>query len=133
MVDAIESTEVDGVRLADKLVEQPGVGAISSFMTPVQVAIENGAPVPTTDAEVKTLLESGLERIPAARSELVSGLFEGELAAGTIAPSGLLLAFFEAPTNADETACSSICRRSWSPPSSRRPSASHRLAVLVRR
>ena len=103
VLDAIEATQVDGVRLADKLVEQPGVGAISSFMTPVQVAVENGAPVPATDAEVKALLEASLERAPAAQAELLSGLFEGGLEAGPTAPSGLLVAFFEAPANSVET------------------------------
>lgn len=104
VVDAIEATEVDGVRLADKLVEQPGIGSISSFMSPVRLAIANGAPEPTTDAEVKALLEAGLERAPAAQAQLLTGLFEGELEAGIAAPSGLLVAFFEAPADADESA-----------------------------
>jgi predicted RND superfamily exporter protein len=104
VTEAIESVAIDGVRLADKLVEQPGVGAITSFMSPVELAVANGAPAPTTDAEVKALVEAGLERAPAAQTELLSSLFEGGLETGTTAPAGLLLAFFETPANAAEQA-----------------------------
>ena len=101
---AIDAVEVDGVRLADKLVERPGVGAITSFMSPVQLAVAAGAPAPATDAQVKAMIEAGLERTPPAQAELLSGLFEGKLEAGPRAPSGLLLAFFETPANAAESA-----------------------------
>jgi len=102
VIAAIESIEVDGVRLADKLVEQPGVGAVTSFMTPVDLAVANGAPAPTTDAELKAMLSAGLERIPPAQAELIGNLYEGGLGDGVTAPSGLMVAFFEAPTNPDE-------------------------------
>jgi predicted RND superfamily exporter protein len=104
VVEAIESVEVNGVRLADLLVEQPGAGAVTSFMSPVQLAVANGAPAPTTDAEVKAMVEAGLARTPAAQAELLSGLFEGRLESGTSAPSGLMLAFFQTPADADASA-----------------------------
>ena len=97
VTEALEAVEVDGARLTDFLVEQPGLGAVTSFMSPVELAVANGAPAPTTDAEVKALLESGLAFAPPAQAELISGLFEGGLADGTAAPAGLILAFFETP------------------------------------
>jgi predicted RND superfamily exporter protein len=102
--EAIRSVEVDGIRLADRLVEQPGVGAIASFMSPVLLAVEYGAPRPTTDAEVKALVEAGLERAPATQAELLAGLYEGALVTGPSAPSGLVLAFFETPATPEESA-----------------------------
>lgn len=104
VIEAIESVEVDGVRLADKLVEQPGTGAITSFMAPVTLAIENGAPPPTTDAQVKAMLQTGLERVPGPQAELLFGLVEDGLDDTTTSPSGLMVAFFDAPANADESA-----------------------------
>ncbi len=97
VVETLEAVELDGVKLTDFLVEQPGVGAISSFMSPVELAVANGAPAPTTDAEVKALLETGLAFAPPAQAELLNGLFEGNLAEGASAPAGLMLAFFETP------------------------------------
>ncbi len=100
---AIEATEVDGVRLADLLVSQPGTGVITSFMTPVQLAIANGAPVPTTDAEVKALFQGALAQAPAEQSQLLAQLVEGDVTAGAAsAPSGLMVTFFEAPADAAE-------------------------------
>jgi predicted RND superfamily exporter protein len=97
VVQTLESIEIDGTRLTDFLVEQPGAGPITSFMSPVQLAVANGAPAPTTDAEVKALLESGLDFAPPAEAELLDGVFEGGLADGATAPAGLMLAFFETP------------------------------------
>ena len=97
VVEALEAVEVDGARLTDFLVEQPGLGTVTSFMSPVELAVANGAPAPTTDAEVKVLLESGLAFAPPAQAELLNGLFEGNLEEGTTAPAGLMLAFFETP------------------------------------
>ena len=97
VVETLQSVEIDGVRLTDFLVDQPGTGSITSFMSPVELAIANGAPAPTTDAEVKALLETGLAFAPPAQAELLNGLFEGGLGEGTAAPAGLMLAFFETP------------------------------------
>ena len=100
---AIAATEVDGNGLADRLVSQPGSGAITSFMTPVELAIANGAARPTTDAEVKALFASSLAAAPATQSQFLAQLVEGDLDAGTTsAPSGLMVTFFEAPTDAAE-------------------------------
>jgi predicted RND superfamily exporter protein len=102
---AIEATEIDGVRLADLLVSQPGSGPITSFMTPVQLAVANGAPVPTSDAEVKALLGASLAQAPAEQSQLLAQLIEGDVTSGAVsAPSGLMVTFFEAPADADEAA-----------------------------
>ena len=98
---AIEATSIDGTRLADLLVAQPGTGAIASFMTPVQLAIAAGAPVPTSDAEVKALLAGALAQAPAAQAQLLSGLIEGDAASGSAA-SGLMVTFFASPSDAAE-------------------------------
>ncbi len=100
---AIETTELDGVRLADFLVTQPGGGPITSFMTPVELAIANGAPPPTTDAAVKALFAGALAAAPPEQSQLLAQLVEGDLAAGaSAAPSGLMLTFFREPADAAE-------------------------------
>ncbi len=105
MAAAIEATELDGVRLADYLVTQPGSGPITSFMTPVQLAVANGAPVPTTDAEVKALFSTALSQAPVDRSQLLAQLLEGDVSSGSVSsPSGLMVTFFEAPADADEAA-----------------------------
>ena len=88
VVETLQSVEIDGVRLTDFLVEQPGTGSITSFMSPVELAVANGAPAPTTDAEVKALLESGLAFAPPAQAELLNGLFEGGLEDGHHGPRG---------------------------------------------
>ena len=91
---AIEATELDGVRLADYLVTQPGSGPITSFMTPVQLAVANGAPVPTTDAEVKALFSTALSQAPVDRSQLLAQLLEGDVSSGSVSsPSGLMVTF----------------------------------------
>ena len=56
---SVRSSEV-----AEYLVDQPQNPAILSYLFPVQVAIQGGAPVPTTDAEVKALYKAGLEQLP---------------------------------------------------------------------
>ncbi len=104
VVEAIDSVEVDGLRLRDVLVEQPGVGPITSYMTPVGQAVAAGAPAPETDAAVKAMVESGLERVPPAQAEHLRGLYEGRLEDGVTAPSGLMLAFLQAPQSPQESA-----------------------------
>ncbi len=105
VAEAIDATEVDGRRLAGLIVPQPGVGGISSFVTPIQLAVQRGAPAPTTDAEVRATLQAALEQVPAEQSQLLSQLIEGDVANTPIsAPSGLMVAFLEAPSNGEETA-----------------------------
>ncbi len=48
----------------DLLVDTPTQSAIMSHLLPVQYAIAAGAPMPTSDAEVKQLYLAGLEQLP---------------------------------------------------------------------
>lgn len=50
---------------AQYLVESDDSPAVLSYLAPVQYAIQAGAPVPTTDEEVKQLYRMGLESVPA--------------------------------------------------------------------
>ena len=57
--ESIRSSDV-----AELLVDQPQNPAILSYIAPVQFAIAAGAPIPTTDAEVKALYTAGLDQTP---------------------------------------------------------------------
>ncbi|RLE15079.1 MAG: hypothetical protein DRJ28_04685 [Actinobacteria bacterium] len=66
----------ESVRMSDAgsyLVDSNGSPAVLSYLAPVQFAIQGGAPVPTSDAEVKTLYTMGLDSVaPEVRSFLVA-------------------------------------------------------------
>ncbi|NHZ71301.1 MAG: MMPL family transporter, partial [Proteobacteria bacterium] len=49
---------------AQYLIDRPQAPAITSFMTPALFALQGGAPMPTSDAEVKALYLAGLEGLP---------------------------------------------------------------------
>lgn len=105
VAQVLRDVEIDDVRLADLIVPQPGVGDITSFMTPVQLAIQNGAPAPTTDAEVKSTLRAALSQTPAGQANLLGRLVQGGVSSGSpVAPSGLLVTFMEAPSDDAEAA-----------------------------
>jgi len=92
-VDAIRTTVLGGT-LAPYLVDQPGTGPVVHYLTPVEFAIANGAPAPTSDAEVKALYAAVLAdpETPPELVGLAAGLLPGsaDQAAGT-SPSGLML------------------------------------------
>ena len=98
ITDAIRTTEVDGARLGDWLVAQPGTGDITSFLAPIDLAVANGAPAPTSDADLKAMLAAAADRIPPAQAGLIRGLFDDPAALDTgTAGAGLVLAFLRAP------------------------------------
>jgi predicted RND superfamily exporter protein len=104
VTQAIRDTEVDGQYLGERLVTRSGTEPILSFLSPLQTALETGVAAPTTDAEVKSMLQAGLERLPADQAQLFRGLYDdgADPAAGS-ATAGLMVAFLRAPsTPADE-------------------------------
>lgn len=103
VTDAIRTTELDGVKLADWLVAQPGTGDITSFLAPIEAGIANGAPAPTTDDALKAMLAQAAGFIPPAQAGLVRGLFDDPAALETgTAGAGLVLAFLRSPDGAAE-------------------------------
>lgn len=94
-VDAVRNTVLGG-SLSDYLIDQPGTGPLVHYLTPVEFALDNGAPVPTTDAALKAIYGAALAD-PDAPPEL-NGLAIGLLpvsadVATASSPSGLLLVF----------------------------------------
>ncbi len=58
---------------AEYLIDSNGTPAVLSYLAPVQLAIEGGAPIPTSDAEVKALYALGMDSVaPEFRSFLVA-------------------------------------------------------------
>jgi predicted RND superfamily exporter protein len=104
VTEAINAAEYEGTALSDLAVAQPGADPIVSFLNPVEQAVANGAPLPTTDDEVKATFTAGLQQAPPEAAGFLSALLsnDADLDAAT-ASSGLVLAFFEAPANNDET------------------------------
>jgi hypothetical protein len=94
-VDAVRNTVVTGA-LQTYLIDQPGTGPVVHYLTPVEFAINDGAPVPATDAALKAIYGAALAD-PDAPPEL-TGLAIGLLPASAdvataSSPSGLLLVF----------------------------------------
>ncbi len=58
--------------------DTPQSFAILSYLAPVQFAIQGGAPMPTSDAEVKALYTAGLEQIPPESRPFVTGLLSDD-------------------------------------------------------
>lgn len=83
---AVQSME-ESVRAAtsDILVDTPQSPAVVTYLAPVQFAIQNGAPVPTSDAEVKALYVAGLEQMPPEFAGFVTVLVsdDADLQTGT--------------------------------------------------
>ncbi len=104
VTEAINAAEYEGTALSDLAVAQPGADPIVSFLNPVEQAVANGAPSPTTDDEVKATFTTGLQQAPPEAAGFLSALLsnDADLDAAT-ASSGLVLAFFDAPTSNDET------------------------------
>jgi predicted RND superfamily exporter protein len=70
---------------SDILVDLPNQPAVLSYMAPVQFAIQAGAPVPTSDAEVKALYVAGLESVPPEARQFLTALVsdDADLSSGT--------------------------------------------------
>jgi predicted RND superfamily exporter protein len=103
VTEAIRTTELDGAKLSDWLVAQPGTGDITSFLAPIEIGIANGAPAPTDDASLKAMLAQAAGFIPPAQAGLVRGLFDDPAALDTgESGAGLVLAFLRTPAGAAE-------------------------------
>lgn len=63
---------------AEFLVDTSDAPAVLSYLLPVYVALDEGAPVPTSDAEVKSLYLSGLEQIPAQFRSFLTALLSDD-------------------------------------------------------
>ncbi len=91
---------------AEFLIDANGTPAVLSYLAPVQFALQEGAPMPTSDAEVKALYSAGMESLPPEfRSFLVALLStDADVASGT-ATYGLTAITYESDAeNFDESA-----------------------------
>jgi hypothetical protein len=100
-VNAVSETVVNG-SLGDVLVDQGG-GPIFTFLAPVQGAIAEGAPVPTSDEELRSLFETSLAELPAEQAGFVEGLLpEGGDIGGPASDSGLMIIFTSGAESSDD-------------------------------
>jgi hypothetical protein len=63
---------------AEYLIDTPQSPAVLSYLAPVQFAVDNGAPFPTSDEEVKALYITGLEEVPAQFRSFLEALVSDE-------------------------------------------------------
>ena len=89
------------------LVDQPQSPAILSYMAPVQFALQAGAPMPTSDAEVKALYVAGLDGVPPEFRTFLTALVsdDADLETAT-AELGLTAISYESSDDFDESAVS---------------------------
>jgi predicted RND superfamily exporter protein len=89
------------------LADQPQSPAILSYMTPVQAALQAGAPMPTSDAEVKALYVAGLEQVPTEFRSFLTALVsdDADLETAT-AELGLTAISYVSSEDFDESAAS---------------------------
>jgi predicted RND superfamily exporter protein len=87
------------------LADSSEVPALLSFLAPVQFALEEGAPFPTSDAEVKALYVAGLEQLPAEFRTFLTALVsqDADLKAAT-AEYGLTAISYVSSDDFDESA-----------------------------
>ncbi|MGI9584869.1 MAG: efflux RND transporter permease subunit [Acidimicrobiia bacterium] len=64
--------------VSELLVESQGQPAVLSYMAPVQFALQGGAPMPTSDAEVKALYIAGYESLPQEFQKFVGALLSDD-------------------------------------------------------
>lgn len=90
---------------ASYLVDSEQAPAVLSYIAPVQFAIEAGAPIPTTDADVKALYRMGFEGVPAEfQSFLVALLSNDADPEGGTATYGLTSISYATDEDFDEAA-----------------------------
>ncbi len=98
----------EAVRASDAasiLVDQPQAPAIITYMAPVQFALQAGAPMPTTDAEVKALYIAGLDSMPAEFRSFLTALVSDDANLETAtAELGLTAISYQSSENFDESA-----------------------------
>ena len=67
---------------------------VISYMSPVDQAIAAGAPVPTTDADLKALYTMALGQIPTEQQGFLDGMLPADAdRAAVVSPSGLVISF----------------------------------------
>jgi len=90
---------------SDLLVDRPESPAIVSYMAPVQFALQGGAPMPTSDAEVKALYTAGFSMMPVEFRSFMTALVsdDADMEAAT-AELGLSAVSYESSENFDEAA-----------------------------
>ncbi|MDJ0792336.1 MAG: MMPL family transporter [Acidimicrobiia bacterium] len=94
---------------ASLLVDAPNSPAILSYMAPVQFAVQAGAPVPTSDAEVKALYAAGLEQVPPEFQQFLVALLSDDADASTAtAELGLTSITYESSDDFDELAANAL-------------------------
>ncbi len=98
--EAIRASEA-----VDILVETPESPAVTSHLAPVFFQIQNGAPFPQSDAQVKEMYVSGLEMLPPQASGFLTALVsdDADLATGA-AELGLSVVTYQASDDFDESA-----------------------------
>ncbi len=100
--EAVEQALRSGA-LADRLVGGKTTPPVVHFLTPVTAAIARGAPVPTSDADVKRLYAMALQRMPAEQRALVTHLLPTSAdTASPASPRGLVLAFTTGPRTPED-------------------------------
>lgn len=99
--DAITRTVVEGA-FKDVLVFQGG-SPVLSFLSPVQGAIQQGAPVPATDAELRASFQRSVEQMPDEQAGFVAALLPTDAdASAPTASQGLMIIFTTGPESADD-------------------------------
>lgn len=98
-----ESVRSDDV--APYLLDRPQSPAILSYLAPVRFAIDAGAPVPTSDTEVKALYAAGLTQVPPDfHSFIVALVSEGADIENATAELGLNIITYVSVDDLDELA-----------------------------
>ena len=100
-VNALSETVTSGT-LGNQLVDQGG-GPIFSFMAPVQIAVSDGQPKPTSDAELQAMFTASLAELPTEQAGFVEGLLpaSGDIS-GPTSPRGLMILFTAGAENTDD-------------------------------
>lgn len=94
---------------AELLVDLDQAPAVLSYLAPVLLAIDEGAPFPTSDAEVKTLYKQGFEDVPPEfRSFLVALLSEDANVDTATAELGLSAVTYRSTDDLDEQAARAL-------------------------
>ena len=99
-INAVSETVANG-SLGDVLVDQGG-GPIFTFLAPVQGAIAEGAPMPATDDELRSLFQNSLSELPPEQAGFVEGLLPvgGEIG-GPASDKGLMIIFTSGAESVD--------------------------------
>jgi len=94
---------------ADLLVDSDQVPAVISYLAPVLLAIDSGAPFPTSDAEVKALYTAGFEEVPPEfRTFLIALLSEDANIDTATAELGLSAITYRSTDDLDEQAARAL-------------------------